>query len=474
MTGRAILAAALLATLPLAATADGQPAPASPVGTLSEDLAHGLTPTVPDGFSVAAVGDVILTHPIAERRDPGFRATLEWLKASDVAFGNLEETLGDPRAFGGQPAFTEDSLRPTGEAAVAKDLRTMGFGLVSRANNHTTDWGAAGMRATDAALDAAGLAHAGSGEDRAAARAPRYLNAERGRIGLVSITTTFEDGQPALPPYGLAPPRAGSSALRTTRKVIVDREAMAALRRLAASLPAGSVDPPAAQGPLRLLGTVYQEGPKPGFTYDVDATDQREFLRAVRQGKLNSDLLIVNIHSHEPGNWSDPPAPFLLDLAHAAIDAGADIIVCEGPHHLRGVEVYKGRPIFYSLGNYLFTMSSAEPVGADIAERLAAAPEGQADAEFNESRVGIHIANPDWYRGVVAVTVYRGGRAAEIQLHPIELDLTARMADRGVPHAATGPEASAILDRLARLSAPFGTHIEIRGGMGIIRLGEAR
>src|ERR671921_229256 len=69
-----------------------------------------------------------------------------------------------------------------GTPLVAKDLKTIGFDVMSRANNHATDWGLEGMRQTSRVLDEAGIVHAGVGEHRAAARAARFFDTEKGRV----------------------------------------------------------------------------------------------------------------------------------------------------------------------------------------------------------------------------------------------------------------------------------------------------
>ena len=78
-----------------------------------------------------------------------------------------------------------------GTPAVARDLKTIGFDVMSRANNHATDWGLEGMRQTSRALDEAGIVHAGVGEHRAEARGARYF--DTGKYKMDSTTAT--DGE---------------------------------------------------------------------------------------------------------------------------------------------------------------------------------------------------------------------------------------------------------------------------------------
>lgn len=81
--------------------------------------------------------------------------------------------------------------------------------MVSRANNHTLDWGVEGMRETSRALNENGITHAGAGENLAEAGAARFLETARGRVALVSFATTFETMARACDPAGEAPGRPG-------------------------------------------------------------------------------------------------------------------------------------------------------------------------------------------------------------------------------------------------------------------------
>jgi poly-gamma-glutamate synthesis protein (capsule biosynthesis protein) len=72
----------------------------------------------------------------------------------------------------------------------------------------------------------------------------------------------------------------------------------------------------------------------------------------IKDMKNDVDILLLSIH------WgvelSTTPRKAEIDLARKLIDAGADIIMGHHPHVLQGIEIYKGKPIFYSLGNFVF------------------------------------------------------------------------------------------------------------------------
>ena len=436
---------------------------------LSKDFSQSLEANVPDGFSIATAGDMMLTHPVPRSSNPGFVGLLNWIKNADVAFTNFESSLIDMRHFSGFAQAISDSLRPLSSPGVATDLQNMGFDMVSLAGNHSADYGPEGMLETRQRLDKVGIVHAGTGRNLSSAGATRYLDSTQGRIGLVAITTTFDDVAKAMDPLSEAPGRPGVNGLRLSREVHVDSKTMSALHRLKASLPEGSTQPDSMDDTLLLLGVTYREGQKFGFDYEMDKEDLARILKSVRQGKLNSDFLVVSIHSHEPGSWSEEPANFLPELARFLVDAGADIVVGHGPHILRGIEIYHGKPIFYSLGNFIFQISPQEPLAYDIYKKLRGEPEDLTDAELLQKRIGPYVEKDIWYESVIAVTKFSDGSFSEIELYPLELNLDKPMVNRGIPQPASEEVAKKILNRLVRLSENFGTEVEVQGAKGIIR-----
>ncbi|PYR44235.1 MAG: hypothetical protein DMF93_00880 [Acidobacteria bacterium] len=433
------------------------------------DAQRELAMSVADGFTLATVGDNIIARPVSQT--PGFAPVGKIIRDADAAFGNFEGTAIDLTRTPAVPQAEFGGVWIIGTPAVASDLKAIGFDVMSRANNHATDWGLEGMRQTSRALDEAGIVHAGVGEHRAAARAARYFDTDKGRVALISMASTFTPLSRSAPPAGQAPGRPGLNALRTTRYAFVTPDELKALRKIREEQPAGSVRPPEKETPdeVDLFGVRYRAADHRGFSYTMDPVDEREILKSIRAAKQVSDFVIVTIHAHEPGNWSQTPADFLPPLAHEAIDAGADAFVGHGPHQVRGVEIYKGKPIFYSLGNFIFQLDLLEPVASDLYEQYKMDGAAATDAEFDAMWNRVTFGSDVWYQSVVATSRFEKGRVAEIRLHPIDLSYTARGADRGVPKLAAADVGRTILERLQRLSQPFGTRIAIEQGVGIIR-----
>jgi poly-gamma-glutamate synthesis protein (capsule biosynthesis protein) len=329
---------------------------------------------VPDGFTVVSVGDLIITTPIFQRMQRTSPELIRLLQSGNVGFGNFEGSVLDVPKFDGYPAALSGGSWLLSSPKVPFDLKEMGFNLVSRANNHATDYGVRGMISTDEFFDEAGVIHAGTGKTLSQARAPQILSIPAGRISLVALTSAFNPDSPASDPFGQFGGRPGVNALHTTRYAMVSADELAMLAKIRDSEPAGSVAKSslaldAKADAVTLFGAHYKARRGPGdelsFSFAMDERDHREIIRAIRQGKESSDFSIVSVHTHEPGNYSREPPDFLVALAHEAIDNGADALVMHGPHQLRGIEIHKGRPIFYSLGNFFFMVSTMQPLTRD-------------------------------------------------------------------------------------------------------------
>ncbi|MFC0810293.1 CapA family protein [Ensifer sp. P24N7] len=441
------------------------------------DTVGSIATNVEDGFTMVAVGDLLFARPVTKGYHPGFADVLGIFHEADVTFGNLETNILDVRSkgcpqaeYGGAYCISAPELGP--------DLKAMGFNMVSRANNHTLDWGREGMQETSRALDENGIIHAGAGENLAQAGAARFLETSRGRVALVSFAATFCPMARACDPAGEAPGRPGLNALRLIKNIVVPREMLEQLKRIGEVLPGFK---PAGQDPNRVVleEATYKTGDHAGYSFEADPRDVAGILRNVRRGKQFSDFCIVTNHGHEPGEWSQEPPDYEQSFARRLIDAGADAYVVHGPHLLRGIEIYKGRPIFYSLGNF-FCQDLRTPVGADMFDEYSKDPRVHTDAEVTVDEVakgyptaeGLVGPQSDaiYYESVVSVSRFEQNQLVELRLYPIELGRSKRFANRGVPRLAPATQAVTILERLQKLSKPFGTQIAIENGVGLIRL----
>ena len=442
-------------------------------------LSRELEMSVQDGFKLAAVGDCIISRPLTPfmQSDEQFSKAVQILQESDAAVGNLETTILEMSHFKGHPYSWDGDWTLLTEPQVAKDLAMMGFDLFSRANNHVMDWGIEGLRETSQWLAQAGLIHAGAGENEALARAAHYFDSKKGRIGIISMASSFRPTTDALPPHGTAPGRPGINALNVNRITIVTPEIMNSLTKIYQNVYPDNKDSLANKQKLTLFDTNFEIGKSLGYRYEMDEQDLAAILKNIRSGKQHSDFLIATIHSHETSDDTDPqkPADFLKDLARSAIDAGADSFMVTGIHHLGPIELYKGKPIFYGLGNF-FWSDIQEPLPSDLyrgkSELLGKAfqhPDQITDADFTNVMNARAFANDLTFQTMIAQSTFANGTASEIVLYPIDLGYGEKLTKSGIPRLADSKKASEILNRLQTISQPYGTKIEIQNNTGVIR-----
>jgi poly-gamma-glutamate capsule biosynthesis protein CapA/YwtB (metallophosphatase superfamily) len=450
-------------------------APHAPAQAQRQPAADELAMSVRDGFTMTSVGDLIVAYPQSDNPDPRFQGVLKLIRDADVATGNYEGNIIDGRRFKGSGPGGFG-----GVPEVAPDIKAMGFRLVARSNNHMGEYGYEGLLETNKHLEDAGVVYAGSGETYAAAYAPRYVMTAKGRVGMVATAGSF--ALQAEPARGEWPGRGGQSALRTTRVFVSPPALWDSVKSIRQAFPNGTgfYAPGYTDTDVTLLGQRFKldrNASKPHYSYDMNPQDLREILAMVREGKTRSDFMTLAIHSHHfhdtaggdrgpnvPQNESIDTNPSIADylpvLAKAAIDAGADAFLGTGVHVLRGIEIYKGRPIFYGLGEFFRQMDIIGLSGMG----------GGRGGEAAAGAGGEESSPPIKYESVLAVSRFERGQLAELRLHPVELtDQGVRLAHRGIPRLASPETSRRILTRLQELSTPLGTTIAIEGNIGVIR-----
>jgi poly-gamma-glutamate synthesis protein (capsule biosynthesis protein) len=351
-----------------------------------------------EDISIVLTGQALLQSDIRTTY-PDAVSTVRPLMNGDVNFTNFETTVklkGDPVT----------DLAPVGGLygpPEALDVLTdMGVNLMALSNNHAFDLATLGLLNTLREVKARKIAHAGIGENITEAAAPGYLHTPKSAVALVSMAS------------GLI--REGGHATDTKPGI----------------------------NEIRL------EDEKPG----VDAghpnpEDTKRILDSIKKARKEAGLVIAYQHNHAydvvfvdmmskrmperlvPPNW-------IKKWAHEEVDAGADIVVLHGAPLLQGVEIYKGKPIFYDLGNFIFQV-----------------PVKYAD-----------VFEPMTLESVITRVVFDGRKLKSISFRPIILSnkgVAGTTFNPGIPTIATGAKAQEILGRLADASRPFGTVLAIKG-----------
>jgi poly-gamma-glutamate capsule biosynthesis protein CapA/YwtB (metallophosphatase superfamily) len=390
-------------------------------------LAHVLQAQSP-GLTITLAGQSMIRSDLRATA-PDAMSVISGLLKGDVKFTNFEAVVTQP----GEPNEHVPETRPNGgwltPPGAVGGLQAVGFNLLSLSNNHAWDLKVPGIHNTLHEAQKSAVAHAGIGDNLDEASSPGYLKTARGTVALIAMAS----GEVA--PGGAATTtRPGVHELRVHQ---------------------GS------EG--RVTGTTADQY---GLPLDRNDEDAARIRQKIADARTQADLVIMYQHNHvfekpfgiifneELPERLVPPA-WIKKWTHEEIDAGADIVVMHGAPLVHGVEVYKGKPIFYDLGNFIFNMP----------------PTGGLD-------------EPIIWESVVAYLEYRGKTLSSVSFRPIVLNKIGKgdadvhnghtnnlfLGTRGLPTPATGERARYILERLADSSRPFGTTIDVKGDTAELRL----
>ena len=446
------------------------------------------------GISLALCGDLMPSRRLAVYREPEFFALREILRGADACFANLESMV--IRYGEGTPAIRTGTHMVT-EPALLEDLKWFGFNMLSCANSHSLNFGEEGLLLQNRYLDAAGIAHAGTGENLRQASAPAYLDTPKGRVALIAATAHLPSkqnraanqrmdfrGKPGVNPLGF----------ETT--FVVDRDSFFALQRLGAKLGfdrqrqrvidhgfhSGAEIGAATEQEYTYRGDRYRLGADFDIRTVCAEDDVEENLRQVREARRQADWVIVSLHNQDliGRSWLTArkrtevveQPDFVRDFARRCIDAGADVFATHGPHILMGVEIYHGKPIFYSLGNLIMQNDTLRHVPAYPFDRFGLEPRSTPSDFFDHRTAGEtkgHPASPEFWQSMAAICRFEKKHLSEIEIYPVDMGFGRPRAQRGRPVLADAQLGKIILERVARLSEACGTQVELRDGRGIIR-----
>lgn len=425
-----------------------------------------------------AAGDFLAQRKLYETYE-GMEEVRDFILRGDFRFFNLETTFPDETCFGNQ-YYGGSHLRA--DKRVLEDAKAFGFNILSFANNHTMDYSHDGLRLTLKAVNEAGFPNAGVGLNLDEAAAPAYLEMRDASFALIGTVSTLMNpaamaGRQSRRILG----RPGVNALRVDEKIVVTKEEFATIKGIinktsvnaqADISRAEGFTPPLPEGSFPVKTVFFEEGDETKYVTHPNEIDMDRILAAIREAKHVSNYVLVSMHSHEVGGLSkEIPGDFYVEFAHRCIDAGAHAVIGHGPHILRPVEIYHGRPIFYSMGNFYFQE-----------EMTAFAPEDMYEKYHLTSDAGMEglyrTRTKDFTRGLMedrrvfeAIVPYfemEGETLTKVELLPISLGFTESRCRKGLPRVGFG---QGILERLAEMSKPYGTQIDIgEDGIGRIRL----
>jgi poly-gamma-glutamate capsule biosynthesis protein CapA/YwtB (metallophosphatase superfamily) len=330
---------------------------------------------------LALVGDVYVQRPDP---DSTFVHVGKYLRAADIAFGNLETVVADPEHLdkGGHGPRTDEWMI----SAYVK----AGFKVMNLANNPSMYRGVKGLLRTMEVLDKAGIAYGGGGKNLQEARRPAVMERKGIKFAFVCRTSVCTID-------------AAATAQRAGLAVV----------RVATAYEAPPPLPKEVPGAPPIIHTIPNAA-------DVDAL--RQDIAAARE---RGDVVVVSWH------WGISPysggkgelVGYQREMAHFAVDAGADLVVGHHPHLVQPIEVYKGRTIFYSLANFVHDGPSFRSKNQDT---------------------------------ILARCRIRNSKISEVCFVP------GRINEQNQPELLNPADAPELLSHVREVSAAFGTGFQIR------------
>jgi len=470
------------------AAAIGGAAAVTALSTTASAATKPVKTTAKPGFTMAAMGEAMVGRRFANEGDPNFLALVKLLRDADVSYCHLETNLGDDEEL---QWAARGSAGASGylitEGDMAKDFAWAGIDVMSLGQNHSFDWGPAGIASTIRHCQAAGIAYAGTGKNLEVARQPGYFQNAKGRMAIISVSSGNSPYEWAGRPKGAIPGRPGVNPLRVLTTYEVPHAVAAQMK--GAAQPDFSMTPGAVSGSNGFSGSTFLDGDKYAIHSASHPADIKGNLASVTEARRISEYVMVAHHnSTSEGTRSQDPSDFVVDFARKSIDAGADVYFGHGWHNFLGIEIYKGKPIIYGMGSMFVQSNFMQRVPADQYESYGF--DMDILPTYNMASDNLHPGGgSDWGWSALYQMNYDTdelddkSKLKEVVLYPVECgwDYTVTPPKKyrtvgvgkeqylaGDPRLATGANAQAILQMLKAVNARRGTTMEIRGNVGVI------
>lgn len=418
-----------------------------------------------------ATGDSFITRRLPDY-DEEFARLATIIHKADVRFTNLETVIRRNEGF---PSAQSGGTWATTPPEVLEDLRAYGFNTLNLATNHTLDYSYGGLQATMSYLRQYDFIYAGAGEHMAAASAPSYIECPHGRVAMIAATSSCPAASIAGEQRRDAAGRPGVNSLRYNTVYRVHPDKIEALKKVAQASQINAPRELAIQNGFiqpdstdvfrfgRHIFVPIRENEQEGRTTYPHAGDAERLYRAIDEAKRQADVVLVSLHSHEfQDDDNEKPADFFVNVARTCIDHGAHAIIGHGPHIVRGIEIYKNRPIFYSLGNFIFQSDTVRNLPADYYEKYGLGPEHHVAEAFDKRSANDtrgYAANAAIWSSVIASWTMKHGELTQLTLYPIALGFKKPRSVRGWPQLT---DDTSVLHTIQRLSELYGTQFTIR------------
>ena len=424
-------------------------------------------------MKICITGDSILMAPFPENY-PGFEAVKAHIGQADVRINNLEMVISEGDKFASTYC---GGIWLTGKPERLDDVCSYGFNCFGFANNHTMDFSYGGMENTLRELEKRNMPVCGAGMSLEEATAPAMVEAAGEKVAVLCISATCDDAARAGDAQGAMPARPGLNMLRHSETFLVNEAHMQALEEIAAVTHInGRINNSKAGGYTQTKPGIFSLGTVDFKLSDVEGKssaphpgDMARMKRAIEEAAKEAAYVVVCFHSHEiKGDDDEEPDFFIEEFARSCIDWGASAVVGSGTHQIKAIELYKGKPIFYSIANFIFQVDKMTMVPRDYYEKFRVDPSKTIEeAEFIRSNGGTRGLETQFknYKGLMPLLEFEGGRLVSVKIRPVELNFLSHKAAKGLPQLADAAVTEDIYQTLCRLSAPYGTDLQLQDGL---------
>jgi poly-gamma-glutamate synthesis protein (capsule biosynthesis protein) len=437
-------------------------------------------------MTLAALGDCIISRKVSVQKDPGFLKLVGLIRSADCAWANCELPLVDIGQAYSQ--YREQDIPGAAEPWCADELKWLGVDFVGFANNHTMDYGHEGLFSTIENLKRVGIEYAGAGKDLEEAARPRYADTPGGRVGQVNCASAIHPGTHASLPTPYINGRPGLNPLRIEDTIRLKKESYETLKKIIDEMESlfrekeeekketgedkeKDKDEKKPEEELKIENIKIVPGEKTEYLGAINEKDLQRITDAVKVAKRNARIVIVSIHAHRGMNKGKSPAKFIETFARSCVDAGADVVFNTGPHRLWGIEIYKKKPIFYSLGNFFFQIGTESHFPSETYIMLGLDPNTRDASLVNDKLGQLYFKEKSYWESFVPMITFENENdITDIKLYPVVLGKDEPGHRQGTPGLAEKKEAKTIIEELTELSQPYKTKIEFRDGIGVVHL----
>ncbi len=429
-------------------------------------------------FRCTATGDSMITRRLPlEGEYEGFSEVRNFIMQGDFRYGNLETTVHNFESCGGAQSGGSWLCSPPG---VIDDLRKFGMNVLCTANNHALDYSYGGLIKTLEYLEKADMPYAGTGRSLADASRPVYIDTVSGRYALIGCCMTFNPEAMAGEQTASLPGRPGLNGIRVNKTYHLPPADLEQLKRIAGDLGINTKDeiiraegylPQLKEGQQPFGQLMFEAAEKAEIISKCNPADLKRVTDAIAEARFMADYVVVSMHNHElAGKTKETIDPVSIEFSKACIDAGADAVIGTGPHLLRGMEIYNGKPIFYCLGDFIIQLETIlrAPDGMFAKQKLNG--NDRLDVLFNNrsnnGQRGL-CYDPIMYKSVIPYWEVENGELVKLVFMPIEEQFALPRSRAGWPQKNTSLE---IIEHFAEMSKPCGVDIKIENGLGVVQL----